>query len=323
MRIKTLIILTLVLISVVLLASCSQAETPTPAVPPPPQATTGSAPVAAPPSPSLPATVPSGMAARVNGQPVPLEAYQRQVAQFEAALRAQGSDLNSAEGLETLKQVRRQVLEAMIDQILIEQGAAAQGIQIPESEVAGHVEKSIEEGGGRDRFLQWLQANAISEEEYRNTVRTQLLTDALIDQITADLPNTVPQVRLRQILVTDMEQATQLRQRLQRGESFEALAERFSVDDGSRQQGGDLGWFPQGFSLLPPEVEEAAFSLKMGETSAIIKAPYGYYIIQVIEQDPARPLSVEMKQSLRQQRFLEWLDHQRQGGQIERFVDTE
>jgi len=262
------------------------------------------------------------MAARVNGQPVPLEAYQGQVAQFEAALRAQGSDLNSAEGLETLKQVRRQVLEAMIDQILIEQGAAAQGIQVPESEVAGHVEKSIEEGGGRDRFLQWLQANAISEQEYSNMVRTQLLTDALIDQITADLPDTVPQVRLRQILVTDAEQATQLRQRLQRGESFEALAERFSVDDSSRQQGGDLGWFPQGLSLLPPEVEEAAFSLKVGEASAIIKAPYGYYIIQVIEQDPARPLSVEMKQSLRQQRFLEWLDHQRQGGQIERFVDA-
>ncbi|MGQ9584355.1 MAG: peptidylprolyl isomerase [Anaerolineae bacterium] len=325
MQKKTLTVLLLLVPAVMFLAGCAQGETPVPTasvqgtVPTEPSPATVSSTTSPVPTPEA---APEGVAARVNGKPISLEVYQKQVAQFETALRAQGVSLDSAEGQETLKQVRRQVLEALIDQALIEQGAEALGISVRESEVSAHVETSLAEGGGRERFLQWLEANAMTEEEFRSMVRSQLLTNALIDHVTSDLPEKVPQVRLRQILVSDADLAAQLRERLKRGESFAALAERFSEDESSRQQGGDIGWFPQGLSLLPPEVEEASFALKVGEVSEVIKAPFGYYIIQVMEADAARPLSVEMEQSLRQQRFLEWLDQQRQGARIERFVDT-
>jgi len=327
MRTTKFTVSALLLVAAVLLTSCSQAATPTPAAPAAPPEQVPTVPAAPPVEAATPAagTVPSGgegLAARVNGQPISLADYQKQLAQFEAALQSQGKDLSSAEGQETLKMIRQQVLDSMIDQVLIEQGAAAAGVTVPESVVTAHVEKSIQDGGGQERFVQWLAANGLTEQEYYETVRSQLLADALIDHITAGLPEAAPQVRLRQILVSDGDLAAKLWERLKRGESFDALAERYSEDESTRHQGGDLGWFPLGYSFLAPEVEEAASQLRVGEISAVIKAPYGYYIIQVTDADPNRPLTPEMRQALRQQKFMEWLDQQRKQADIERFVDT-
>lgn len=275
---------------------------------PAPQGTSAATPSGA----SSPTPPPSGVAAMVNGEAIPLDAYEKQVAQFEAALRAQGVDPSTAEGQERLREMREQVLEAMIDQVLIAQGAAELGISVLEEEVQAYVERSIAEGGGRERFVQWLEANHLTEEEFRENIHAQLLTDALIQHLAASLPQTAPQVHLRQILVSDENLARQLRERIARGESFEALAKELSEDQSTREQGGDLGWFPQGLSLLPPEVEAAAFALEPGAVSEVVPTAYGYYVlVQVVEKDPNRALSLEMQQALRQQRFLEWLDAQR------------
>jgi parvulin-like peptidyl-prolyl isomerase len=309
----------------VVCASCGGGAGPTPPVAqatpeplytlPAPQGTLPATPQGA----ASPAPSPSAVAAVVNGEAIPLDAYEKQVAQFEAALRAQGVDPSTAEGQERLREMRQQVLEAMIDQVLIAQGAAALGLSVSEEEVQAYVERSIAEGGGRERFAQWLQANNLTEEEFRENIRAQLLTDALIQHLAASLPQTAPQVHLRQILVSDENLARQLRERLGRGESFEALAKEFSEDQSTREQGGDLGWFPQGLSLLSPEVEAAAFALEPGGVSEVIRSAYGYYVlVQVVEKDPGRALSPEMQQALRQQRFLEWLDAQREKATIVR-----
>jgi len=77
---------------------------------------------------ALPA--PSGtqanIAATVNGTIIPLDAYQKQFFQFKVALTGQGMDLTTAEGQAALAQVRRQVIDSMIDQVIIEQAAAAE-----------------------------------------------------------------------------------------------------------------------------------------------------------------------------------------------------
>ncbi|MGC8837485.1 MAG: SurA N-terminal domain-containing protein [Anaerolineae bacterium] len=317
----------MLLLLVVVCASCGRAREAGPTAPltqptpeplytlPAPQGTSLSAPEGA----SAPTAPPSGVAAVVNGQAISLDAYEKQVAQFEAALRAQGVDPSTAEGRERLQEMREQVLEAMIDQVLIAQGAAELGISVSEEEVQAYVERSIAEGGGRERFVQWLQANNLTEEEFRENVHAQLLTDALIQHLAAGLPQTAPQVHLRQILVSDENLARHLRERIARGESFEALAKEFSEDQSTRGQGGDLGWFPQGLDLLAPEVEAATLALEPGQVSEVIRTAYGYYVlVQVVEKEPNRALSLEMLQALRQQQFLEWLDTQRQKATIVR-----
>ncbi|MFH0733748.1 MAG: peptidylprolyl isomerase [bacterium] len=69
---------------------------------------------------------------------------------------------------------------------------------------------------------------------------------------------------------------------LKHGADFGSLATKFSDDPGSAAQGGDLGYVKRG--VFYPEFEAAAFSLQPGQLSGIVESPVGYHIIQLIER---------------------------------------
>jgi peptidyl-prolyl cis-trans isomerase D len=74
------------------------------------------------------------------------------------------------------------------------------------------------------------------------------------------------------------------------GADFAQLATKYSEDDESKVKGGDLGYFSKG--QMVPEFDAAAFALEPGQISDVIKSPFGYHIIKVIDKKPAatRPL---------------------------------
>lgn len=72
---------------------------------------------------------------------------------------------------------------------------------------------------------------------------------------------------------------------LKAGGDFAALAKKFSDDPGSKDKGGDLGFFARG--SMVPAFEKTAFDAKVGEISAPVKTEFGYHIIQVEAKKPA------------------------------------
>ena len=87
-------------------------------------------------------------------------------------------------------------------------------------------------------------------------------------------------IRCAHILVEKMSQAQMVLDKLKAGESFAKLAQEYSLD-GSRKQGGDLGFFGRGEMVKP--FEEAAFKLNIGEISGLVKTEFGYHIIRRLE----------------------------------------
>jgi len=87
--------------------------------------------------------------------------------------------------------------------------------------------------------------------------------------------------------------------KLHAGADFAELARQYSEDKGSAAQGGDLGCFPRG--RMVSEFENAAFSLDPGETSDLVKSPFGFHIIRLNKLQPESyaPLE-EVKESVRQ-----------------------
>jgi parvulin-like peptidyl-prolyl isomerase len=286
-----------------LLAGCGAGGPPTPGID-----------TAAPPAgggDSSPSEGETELAALVNGQPVTVAAYEAELQRFEAGRAALG--LTAAEG-----GYQQQVLDLLIEQELIRQEAAAQGISVSDVQVDAAINEMIAESG-EEYFNGWLAGNFYSLEEFRELIRMDILSTQLLTPVIEAVPTRAEQVHARHILVNSQEVADDVLARLQAGEDFAALAAEYSVDVTTRDTGGDLGWFPRG-GLLVPEVEEIAFSQQPGQISDVLMTAWGYHIVQTLEFDPDREIEAETRQRLLEQAKEEWRRRLRADADIQQLV---
>lgn len=125
------------------------------------------------------------------------------------------------------------------------------------------------------------------------TTDTVLTDEELRELYETEAPGV--RVRARHILLSFPEGATdaqrdsvfalaeELRERAAAGEDFSELAREYSDDQGTAQQGGDLGWFERGAMVEP--FENAAFALEVGEVSEVVESPFGLHIIKVYDRE--------------------------------------
>jgi peptidyl-prolyl cis-trans isomerase C len=87
------------------------------------------------------------------------------------------------------------------------------------------------------------------------------------------------EVRARHILVDSKDKAREVYEKLAHGSDFARLAKEYSKDPGSKDQGGDLGFFGRG--QMVPQFEDAAFRLKKGEISEPFESQFGWHIVRL------------------------------------------
>lgn len=258
-----------------------------------------------PPTPiTTPTPTPEPMAALVNGTPILLVDYERQVASYEASLTHQGVDVTTPEGQQQLLDARAWILDQMIEQLLIEQAAAQAGVSVSEDEVTAAVQ-SLEAELGADVFAARLQQEGLTPETLRVELKRQMLISKMASQIVANVPARAEHVHARHILVGTQAEAEQVLTQLQAGADFAQVAMEVSQDVNTRLSGGDLGYFPRGV-LTSPEVEEVAFSLQPGAISGVVQSALGYHIVQVLDKGE-REISPEHRVLLQDKALRDWL----------------
>ena len=131
------------------------------------------------------------------------------------------------------------------------------------------------------------------------------------------------QVRAAQIVVETASRAKDLKRRLDQGGDFAKLARRYSIDEDSKESGGDLGLYRRG--TADRAVEAVLFTLRPGTISEPIKTESGFYLVKVISREPGEPLSghalrdrlrQEMSAETRRKRFEEFLSKLRSAATI-------
>lgn len=250
-------------------------------------------------------------AARVNGTPIPLVEYtnslERAKNQYKQILQM---DFNSPSGSQMLQTIERNVVDGLIDNEILSQVAKEKRIEVTSQEIEDEVNniKTKNFNGDEKLFTQTLSLNKITLAQLRESLRKSKLVEKLKKQVTDDIKiddkdkkdyyqknkaqyDTPEEVKASHILVKDEKLANSLYDQLVKGAKFEDLAKKNSTDPGSKENGGDLGFFGKG--RMVPEFEKTAFALKNGELSKPVKSQFGYHIIKRTDYKPAKESSYD------------------------------
>lgn len=158
------------------------------------------------------------LAARVNRQGIGLATFEREVAQFLLALKAAGVDLQEESFQAEMPRYRRQVLDRLIDDLLVQQAAVEAGLTVTPAEIQARLEEELSRSGGLDWFEGWLAETGQTWPEYERDVCQDLLRQAVFDKVTAE--------------ITAAQQAGQLLDAEAQAHAFERwLAERRAAAD--------------------------------------------------------------------------------------------
>jgi len=216
---------------------------------------------------------------------------------------------------EQLGRLHYDVLNEMVTRELVLQQAAGN----EPTNLTAHVKEQIEQAklqaGGDENYTKALTDMGITPDEYAKRVREMLLIQETIKKAVEEKVKitdegckkfydenrskfVVPeQVRASHILILCPTEATaevrtqklaQIQAALslvKNGENFADVARKFSEDPGSKEQGGDLGFFSRG--RMVPEFETAAFALATNQVSDVVTTHYGYHVIKAVERKSA------------------------------------
>ncbi len=206
----------------------------------------------------------------------------------------------------------RELLDKMIEQKLFEQEAEKRGITVSEAELDASIEGVRQRYNLNDeQMADVLKKQGLTPEGFREQWRVQTLGNKLLE---SQLKNKIvvtddeirryyernylgsgssgaaleeEKVRIAHIMISYKTQdarevAEQVADLAKSGEDFDNLAEKFSDDESSADNGGDLGYFKKGD--LIDSMEYAVVATPVGSITGPVESPAGYHIIKVLER---------------------------------------
>jgi peptidyl-prolyl cis-trans isomerase SurA len=218
-------------------------------------------------------------------------------------------------------QIRRDILDRLIEERLVVQRARSQGITVEAQEVTARVDAALEQVKSQfpseEAFQDALRKEGISitmlRERYESDVQQELLAQKIVGreirgkvEVTGDqvrkfydehkdeLPQKPEEVHLAHVVVYPIDAAMDrsarerieaARKRLAAGEAFETVAAALS-EDATRTRGGLLGEFGPGD--LDPDLEAAIDTLRTGVVSSPVRTRLGYHLIEVVSREGGR-----------------------------------
>ncbi len=251
--------------------------------------------------------------ATVNGQPITK-------AEVEAVLKRQppsAAPLTEAQR----RQAQSEALDYLINETIMRQflqraTAGKPPIAPYSAAVTKHV-KELADGLAKKKqtLAEFLKETGQSEDELRASIVKEMQWEAYINEnlsegavkkyyeaykpffdkvvvrashILIRLPQTADETERR----VARNRLVELRKQMVSGKLDFAEAARKYSDCTSKEQGGDLGFFPRKFVVLEP-FARAAFALKVGEISGVVETDYGLHLIKVVDRSKGEPSNFE------------------------------
>ena len=220
-----------------------------------------------------------------------------------------------------LRELRRKVLDRLIDEKVLDHEAKKFGVKITSKEVDAVVEDIKRRNQATEEDLEKaLQKDGTTLEAYRQTIERTLVRSKLVrwnvkveaksdeQSLRNFYEKNIDRYRAgesfhpAQILLTVPSGATegevqeirrkcqQILDRIKKGADFGEMALLYSQDSSARF-GGDLGYFKRG--EIVPVLEQAIVHLKVGEVSGIVRTDFGFHILKLLDRKEGVPSPFE------------------------------
>jgi foldase protein PrsA len=170
-------------------------------------------------------------------------------------------DFNSDEGKSTLAEVRKGVMEQLNEDAIITTEAKKMGVSVSKTDLNTEFDKLVASNGGAKDFSDILKRYyGLTLDEFKQEIYApRMLRQKLTDKINSD----------ESVNEAAKKKAEEILAKIKAGGDFAQIAKEESQDPGSAANGGDLGYFAKG--KMVPDFENAAFALKVGEVSGLVK----------------------------------------------------
>ena len=200
---------------------------------------------------------------------------------------------------EVREEFRRENEKIKLDYVLIKPEDLQAKVEVSDADLAAYFDKNKSQYVVPERrtvdyavltLAQLRQRSEVTEDEEKVYYQSH------IDQYKLEDRAHVAHILFKTVGKTDAEaaeikkKADDVLNKAKHGGNFADLAKQYS-EDTTKDKGGDLGWIVRGQTV--PEFEAAAFSLPKGTISDLVKTQYGFHIIQVIDREMARTLTLD------------------------------
>jgi foldase protein PrsA len=261
-------------------------------------------------------------AAVVNGDHITQATLDRRL--NEAARSYRAPERPSQGGDDRIPEIRTQILQSLVQRAQLAQKAPSLDVSVTDKQVEAQLKnlKSQYFGGSETKYRTELKKQCVTDAEVRDDLRSNLLSNAIFKKVTTNATvsptdvkayydahrevYTTPQTRVDiLILVKNKALADKLEAQLQKGASFASLAKKYSIDPGSKAQGGQLT-ITRGQTV--PPFDRVAFALRTGQLSKPVHTQYGWHIIHADKaatphhSTPFAQVKESIKQQLLQQK---------------------
>ncbi len=215
------------------------------------------------PGASAPAVVAVGeVVATVNGKPI-----------SKAAFEILSDEVNERRGENKVPDDK--IIEELIKRELLSQEVAASGL-LKDAKFAAKIENAQRMMLSQAAAEQFIESVKVTDEDLKKEY----------DERVGPMKNA--EYRAKHILVETEQAAKDVIAKLAKGEKFDALAKKLSKDPGSKDKGGELGWFSPQQMVAP--FSEAVMAMKNGETTQVpVQSQFGWHVIEREESREQAP----------------------------------
>ena len=265
--------------------------------------------------------------ARVGTEELKAKEFAQQI-----MLKAKHLDAVIVKDPSTIQRIKTEVVRDFIVKAFLKNWSKEKNVVVDQAQFAAEIERLEKNYPNNTAFVSALTREGLSYEQWKDNVRFTLLERRLFQDLRAKFGTPTESeiqiyydhnkdrfkknksVKVRQVVIDTEEGAREIQKELKKGKPLSKLAQKFSIAPEGKN-GGLTDWIDT--STL--DVYEEVYNLKVGATSNILKSPYGFHIIELVDTRPGGQQNLkDVKEVIRktlleakeQAAFSQWLEEQ-------------